>query len=114
MSDPNIDEFYGRVARIERAHANGQSFVAVGTLGRPEPRRSSRVWPIARSLIFVALLITLFKAALLHQIGEGAYGAKVASLWTGGAIDRLGAALMTADPLTVWVARQLGQAATLI
>ncbi len=111
MSDPNIDEFYGRVARIERAHAHGRSFVAAGTLAPPERRRAGRVWPVARSLIAVALLFTLFKAALLVQIGAGAYEAKVASLATGGTVDRLGAVLMAADPLTLAFAGGIVRAA---
>lgn len=114
MPDPNMDDFLGRVARIQEAHALGQSFVADGTLSRPVPRRKSRHWPVARGILFVLLLLSLFKAVMLHQVGDGAYAAKVASLQAGGTVDRLGAAVMAADPLTLWLSRQVGLVASFL
>lgn len=108
MSDPNLVDFYGRVARIERARAKGYGFEANGTLGRSHylrPVRQRR--PMLRILIFAFVCVFGLKGAILYQVGPESYEALVARLQTGQEFDRLGAWLMQADPVTVWVAKQI-------
>ena len=108
MSDPNLVDFYGRVARIERARAKGYGFEANGTLGRSHylrPVRQRR--PMLRILIFASVCVFGLKGAILYKVGPESYEARVARLQTGEGFDRLGAWLMQADPVTVWVAEQI-------
>ena len=108
MSDPNLANFYGRIARIERAHARGYGFEANGTLGRSHyfrPVRQRR--PLLRVLIFVLVCAFGMKGVILHNVGPQSYDARVARLAAGQEFDKLGAWLMQADPVTVWVADQI-------
>ena len=40
--DPNLNDFYSRVSRIEKSHAKGYGFEATGTVGRKAPGRTGR------------------------------------------------------------------------
>lgn len=104
MSDPCIEDFNARVARIEKARAKGYGFEAVGTLGRSFYSRRSRGFRIQLSLLrpVLALLIagTVVKAMFLHQLGAEAYNDRVAQMMAGEGFDRLGGWLMQADPVT--------------
>ena len=105
MSDPNLVDFYGRVARIERAHSKGYGFEAKGTLGRSHylrPTRQRR--PLLRVLTFSFVCIFGLKGTMHYNIGPESYDARVARLQTGQEFDKLGAWLMQADPVTLWVA----------
>lgn len=107
MSDPNMDDFYGRVARIERAHAMGLGFEAEGTLGRSSTFRSRvKKRPVLRSALFVIALLFGLKGAILTQLGDDTYLGRVEALRQGDALDRVGAFVMQADPVTVWLAVQ--------
>jgi hypothetical protein len=113
MSDPNLANFYGRIARIERARARGYGFEANGTLGRSHymrPVRQRR--PLLRVLIFAFVCAFGLKGAILHNIGPESYDARVARLESGKEFDQLGAWLMQADPVTVWVAEQIAEIRT--
>jgi hypothetical protein len=109
MADVNLVDFYGRVARIEKDHARGYGFEAVGTLGRSGSTRRSKksylrfVMPM---LAIVACSVGL-KGAIYHQIGADLYQARVDNLMDGQGFDRLGGVLMQADPATVWVSDKL-------
>lgn len=108
MSDPNMVDFYGRVARIERAHAKGYGFEAQGTLGRSHytrPTRQNR--PLLRLLVFAFVCVFALKGTIHYNIGPESYDARVARLQTGQEFDKLGAWLMQADPVTVWVADRI-------
>ncbi len=110
MSDPNIEEFYGRVARIERDHANGVSFVAEGTLGRvPERRGARRGAALIRSFAFVLVLLVVFKAVLMDQVGETTYRDNIAALEAGNLMERITATLARPDALSVWLAGLIGR-----
>ncbi len=111
MSDPNREDFYGRVARLEKAHARGQGHEAAGALGRsayfrPSPRRL----PILRGSVFVLATVIGLKATLYGGIPEDVYLSRLAALKQGTALERVGAFLMTPDPLTVWLADALRHA----
>lgn len=110
MTDPNIRNFETRLQRIDQIHAAGGAFEAAGALGRSyytsvqhRPRRSIP-W---RGLAFVFTGALLFKGALLAQMGEAAYSARVASLAAGGLADQLGAWVLRADPVTQQIAATL-------
>ena len=108
MCDPNLADFYGRVARIERARAKGCGFEATGTFGRSHYRRPVRQHrPLLRMTMFVFICAFGLKGTILHTIGLQSYDARIARLQTGQEIDKLGAWLMQADPVTVLVAAQI-------
>jgi hypothetical protein len=103
--NPQLQDFYARIARVETAHARGLGFEAHGTLGRshyhrPERRRFTLLKPV----IVTLLCVTALKAAILNEIGAETYAARVAELTAGTGVDRIGGTLMTADPATVWLA----------
>lgn len=111
MSDPNLVDFYGRAARVERAHAKGYGFEATGALGRSHYRRPvAQRRPLLRVLIFAFVCIFGLKGMLHYNIGPDSYDARVARLQAGQAFDRLGGWLMQADPVTIWVADRIGVA----
>ena len=108
MSDPNLVDFYGRIARLEKARAKGFAFEAAGTLGRSyyyqKPRkRRSVIFP----LIFVAISVFGLKGTIYHFVGEASYQDRVAALQAGEGFDRLGGWLMQADPVTLLVSDQI-------
>lgn len=108
MSDPNLDDFYRRVARIEQDRAKGYGFEANGTLGRSHYLRPvQRRVPILRYLILVFVCAFGLKVAILYNVSPEFYDARIARLQAGHEVDRLGAWLMQADPVTVWVATQI-------
>lgn len=104
MLDPNLRDFQGRVARIEKTHAAGGGFEADGTLGmyyynslKVERRRGTWIFPVA--LAFGTIIAT--KAAVLASIGASAYADRIAGLRAGGMVDVMGAWVLQADPVTV-------------
>jgi hypothetical protein len=109
MADPNLVDFYGRVARIEKDHARGFGFEARGTLGRSSylrrPKKSAFRF-IMPMLAVIACGVTV-KGFIHHQIGSNVYDQRVASLLGGEGFDRLGGYLMKADLATIWVSDKL-------
>lgn len=109
MADPNLIDFYGRIARIESARRMGFGFEAPGTLGRshyyrPPKKRRSLVAP----MLFLALAVVGLKGMILYSIGSDSYNDRVASLMSSQGFDRLGGWMMQADPVTVLAAQQIG------
>lgn len=107
-SDPNLDDFYKRVARVQALHANGFAFEAPGVLGRsayPRPRRS-RLRHL-RPVLWLILSVIAIKAVILHHVGAELYNERVAGLMAGDGFDRVGGFLMQADPATVWLAGRI-------
>jgi hypothetical protein len=108
MKDPNLDEFYDRVAKIQRDHSKGYGMEAAGTLGRSSTRRrSGRQIPILAPLLVIILCGFALKATLHARIGEQLYDQRVAALETGEALDKVGAFLMKADPVTLAISAQI-------
>ena len=108
MTDPNMTDFYGRVARIQKARANGHGFEAAGTLGRscydrPAARRRSVVGPV----LFLILCAFLLKGAILHSVGLQTYDVRVAGLMAGDGFERAGGWVMQSEPVTVFVADKI-------
>lgn len=105
--DPNLNEFYSRVSRIEKTHAKGYGFEAAGTLGRKAPSRTgSRIMKLLKPLAFALLLGVTLKATIHYYIGAQTYENRVSALAAGEGIDPVGAWLMYADPLTLYVSGQ--------
>lgn len=108
MTNPNMRDFYSRVDRIEHSHARGYSFVAEGTLGRtPRPVKRNRLAPVLRSAAFLLVGVICLKGVLNYQVGPDLYDQRVERLAAGDEVERIGAAVMWADPASVWVADRL-------
>lgn len=110
MYDPNLQDFYRRIDRVEMARTRGLGFEATGTLGRSAYRRpAARRWSILKPVLLVCLVMLALKGVIHHKIGAATYDQRVAGLMAGDGIDRLGAFLMTADPVTLWISGQIAQ-----
>lgn len=109
MHDPNLVDFYNRVGRLQKAHAAGYGFEAVGTLGRSHysrrtrKRRKNFVLP----LLFVGMAVFGLKGTIHYHVGAETYETRVSSMGSGEGFDRLGAVLMQADPVTVWLSGKM-------
>ena len=105
MPDPNMADFYGRVARLQKARAKGYGFEASGTLGRsyyPKPARKRRSF--LGPVLFLLICGFLLKGVMYQQIGAQTYTARVIGLVSGEGVDLVGGWLMQADPVTVYIA----------
>lgn len=111
MADPNLNDFYQRVGRLERIHAKGHGHDAAGTLGRAAFRREVKVnrRPIFRVGLFILAFVFGLKGAVHSHMGAEAYQARIDRLSLDG--DYVQALLMTADPLTRYVSHLIGRAA---
>lgn len=101
MSDPNLQDFYSRVGRIEEAHAMGHGFEAEGTLGRSFYRRTPvRRRPVFRIGVFILCFCFGLKGALHYHLGATSYDGRVEALAQKGGFDAVQATLLQADPVT--------------
>jgi hypothetical protein len=106
--DPNLNDFYSRVSRIEKSHAKGYGFEATGTVSRKAQTRSGwRILKIAKPLVVALALGIGLKGTIYYYVGAQTYQSRVSALAAGEGIDAVGAWLMHADPLTLWVSAQL-------
>lgn len=108
MMDPNLQDFYTRIARVEADRARGLGFEATGAIGRSayaRPRR--RRLPLAKPLMMTALCVIGLKSTIHYHIGDGVYRERVAALASGDDVDRVGAYLMMPDPATLWLSGKL-------
>ncbi|SMH52792.1 hypothetical protein [Maritimibacter sp. HL-12] len=112
MADANFARFNKRVREIEGRHKRlASGYVRLeerdGLLvpvERVRPRRSLPLRGITLSL--VAFL--LFKGFLLAYLGPVTYGNRIAILEAGNAAEKVGSWIMAADPITLWIASQIG------
>jgi hypothetical protein len=104
--DPNLNDFYSRVSRIEKSHAKGYGFEAAGTLGRKGSTRSGfSLFKLAKP---VALALGIGVKSVIHYyVGAQTYESRVSALAAGQGFDPVGAWLMHADPATLWLSAQL-------
>lgn len=105
--DPNLRNFYGRLDRIEHIHEAGGGFEASGTLGMSyynsiKRRRRPLGWLFP--VVLVMASIVAVKSGVLARIGADAYAERVATLASGDTADQMGAYVLQADPLTIYVA----------
>ncbi len=101
MSDPNLEDFYTRVGRIERAHSMGYGFEAPDTLGRSFYRRVPvRRRPVFRIGVFLFCACFGMKGAIHYHMGDAAFERRVAEIEARGGFDAVQGLLMRADPIT--------------
>lgn len=102
-------EFGSRVKRIDRRHrklADGYvSSVSTDGLVVAVPRSRRMRVPFA-GLALLALGIIGFKGIVHSQLGPTAYEARIDRLAQGSQVEKVGAWVMQADPLTLWVSEQ--------
>jgi hypothetical protein len=115
MADPNLVDFYSRVARFERARSKGYGFDAAGTLGRSHfTRKTHSRRAILGPILLMAVCAFGLKGALLHSVGEQSYNIRVERLQAGQGFDPMGGWLMQADPVTVFVAGKIADGVALL
>lgn len=106
--DPNLNDFYSRVSRIEKSHAKGYGFEATGTVSRKSHARGKwRALRLVKPLVITLALGIALKGTIYHYVGAQTYQSRVSALAAGEGIDPIGGWLMHADPATLWVAAQL-------
>lgn len=106
--DPNLNDFYTRVSRIEKSHAKGYGFEAKGTVGRKASSRGgSRGLRLLKPLVLALLLGVTLKGVIHYYIGAQTYESRVSALAAGSGVDPVGAWLMHADPVTLMISGQL-------
>jgi hypothetical protein len=110
MVDRNMQNFYGRLGRIERTHEAGGGFEADGTLGMSyyrARRRPARRFGLLGPLVLVAMTVIAIKAAVLGTIGPERYEERLAALRSGSSVEQGGAWVLQADPMTAALAERL-------
>lgn len=101
MSDPNLDDFYTRVGRIERDHALGYGFEAPDTLGRSFYRRLPvRRRPVFRIGVFLFCACFGMKGAIHYHMGADSFDRRVAEIEARGGFDAVQGFLMRSEPIT--------------
>ena len=101
MSDPNLEDFYVRVGRIERSHSMGYGFEAPDTLGRSFYRRLPvRRRPVFRIGVFLFCFCFGMKGAIHYHMGAEAFDARVEAIDARGGFDAMQAFLMRSEPVT--------------
>ena len=106
MSASQFDEFDRRVRRISRRQTKlSHGYVTTVTddgMVVAKPKRKSR-WGTVRSLILLAIVMVAFKGVLHARLGGVEYQARIDALSAGTAVEKAGAWVMTADPLTAFI-----------
>ncbi|WP_424980568.1 hypothetical protein [Leisingera sp. S232] len=105
------DTFKSRLKHINRKHnAMCEGFSAEmrpdGLLILQPRRVQSRI--SARSLVLFAGAFLLFKGFLMAALGFASYDERVARLTQGSVLERSGAFIMQADPVSVYIAQKIG------
>ena len=107
-ADPNLNEFYGRVSRIEKAHAKGYGFEARGTMGRSTTwKRDRSGWWFLKPLCLVFAVGMGLKGVIHHYVGADLYQERVTRLMSGEGFDPVGGTLMQADVVTLSISSML-------
>ena len=106
--DPNLNDFYSRVSRIEKSHAKGYGFEASGTLGRKaSTRRKPRLLKLMKAPVLALAVGLCLKGVIHYYVGAQTYESRVSALAAGEGFDPISAWLMHADPATLWISGQL-------
>lgn len=112
MSDANYARFNQRLHEIETRHGRRASgFVRLveqnGILTPVEVKRTRRGLPV-RGIVLSLLAFLVFKGFLMVHLGALTYVERVAQLEAGNIVEQMGAWAMRADPVTLWIAQQIG------
>lgn len=113
MSKRQQQEFNARLQRLEQKHtAMTQGYSAyVGTDGlivvkpRKRDRSGARITP--RSVVYLLCAVFLFKGILMATLGFASYDARVAELSKGIVVERFGATIMQAEPISMLIGEKL-------
>lgn len=102
-------EFGSRLKRIDRRHRKlSDGYVTSvnhdGLIIAVPRRRRMRV-PFA-GIALLAVGVIAVKGIVHAQLGPEVYEARIAALSQGGQVERAGAWVMQADPVTLWVSDQ--------
>ena len=98
-----MQNFRGRLSRIDKTHRRGGGFEAAGTLGQSfytRRARRSRRRPVLRPALTVLAVFLCFKAMTLAHLGFADYNGRLEALRTGSTVQQIGAHLMAVDPIT--------------
>lgn len=112
MTDANYARFNQRLHEIESRHKDRSSgFVRLvernGILAPAERVRGRRGLPV-RGIVLSLLAFLGFKGFLMAYLGAATYVDRVAQLEAGTIVEQMGAWAMRADPVTLWIADQVG------
>jgi len=108
VSEAQTQNFDDRLRRIDKQHrAMSRGFVLSVSrdglvVAKPESRRSRFPWRVA---LFLLVAVMGFKVMLHAYMGDGAYNERVARLANGTTAEQLGAYVLSADPITVWMSK---------
>lgn len=110
MNGTNHRNFEARMGKINRRHQKLQRgyVMSVGhdglIIAEPRERRMSVPW---RGILFILTGFLLVKGMMLAQVGAESYQARVDRLAAGNQVEKVGAYVLHADPITVWIADQV-------
>lgn len=110
MADINLHKFDKRLQRIDKRHrrlccgyvtsVNHDGLI----IARPRPAEKRFPWT-GLALIVAGMLV--FKGILFAHLGQETYNESVTKLSEGTVVEKLGAYIMAADPITTWVAQNI-------
>jgi hypothetical protein len=111
MVDRNMRDFHGRLGRIDDIHSHGGGFEADGVLGmsyyNARRRRRSRLPRLLSLLILLTCFLFAMKTAMHVALGPDLYDYKITELRQGTDVDRIGAWILQADPVTIALAHRV-------
>ncbi len=113
MADANLQQFEKRARRIERRHrrlsAGYRTVITRNGLIEARPLRRTGLRFPWKGVILALVALMGFKVFLYTQLGALTYNDRVGRLEAGTAVEQAGAWVMQADPLTLWLAGQIGK-----
>ncbi len=71
------------------------------------PRRTTRSWISARAVVFVIAAIFSVKGCLIAFLGSESYDLRVQDLSEGVFVERMGATIMSGEPVSRWIAEKI-------
>ncbi len=107
MTNTYFTDFDDRTRRIEKAHRRlARGYVTTVTRdGVIIHRPIRRYGPSLRGIFLTFAALLGFKVLLYTYLGAIAYDGRVADLAGGTVIESIGAWVMQADPVTVWISQ---------
>lgn len=111
MTNANYAKFSKRMRGIEKRHRSlSRGYVQMverdGLLVPKTRSTLQRKFPLRGVALTMALFLG-FKAFLVMQLGSATYDDRVAKLAAGSPAEQVGAWVMTADPISLWLAQQM-------
>lgn len=110
MSASQYDEFDRRVRRISRrqtrlSHGYVTTITDDGMIVAKPKRKGNGA--TLRALLLLLLIMVVFKAVLHSRLGAEDYQARIDALAAGSIVERAGAFVMAADPITALISGQI-------